>query len=222
MSASCIERLWGGYCFDLDGTLVDTAPDLHAALNHALAAHELPPVEESLARRFIGHGALVMIERAIDHHAQRRNDLQPLLDTFLDYYGKNICVHSRPYPTVEDTLRHLRSRGAKLAVVTNKRKFFADRLLDALEWAEYFDVVIGGDTAAAPKPAADPVLLASELLAVPMQELLFIGDSATDVGAARAARIPVVCVRDGYNEGTLAENLGADAVIDQFAELVPA
>lgn len=219
--ASCIERLWGGYCFDLDGTLVDTAPDLHAALNHALQLHSLPPVEESLARRFIGHGALAMIERAIEHHAQTRNDTQPLLDAFLTHYGDNICVHSRPYPTVEETLRQLRGRGAKLAVVTNKRKWFADQLLEALGWGDHFDVVVGGDSADRPKPAADPVFLASSLLEVPVQELLFIGDSATDVGAARAAGIPVVCVRDGYNEGTPAEHLGADAVIDRFAELVP-
>ena len=208
--------------FDLDGTLVDTAPDLHAALNHTLAAHGLPAVEESLARRFIGHGALVMIERAIEHLAQTRDDTQPLLEAFLAHYGDNICVHSRPYPTVEETLRALRGRGAKLAVVTNKRKWFADRLLEALGWADHFDAVVGGDSADRPKPAADPVHLTSSLLDVPMQELLFIGDSATDVGAARAAGIPVVCVRDGYNEGTPAEDLGADAVIDRFVELVPA
>ena len=221
MSAECLERLWGGYCFDLDGTLVDTAPDLHAALNHALHTHGHAPVGEDLARRFIGHGALVMIERAIEHNGDRCDNPEALLDTFLAYYDAHICIHSAPYPTVEETLQELRRRGARLAVVTNKRKHFADRLMGALGWSELFHTVIGGDTAARPKPAADPVLLAAEQLAVPMDDLLFIGDSRTDVGAARAAEVPVVCLRDGYNEGIPAEELGADAVIERFVELVP-
>ncbi len=217
----CLNRLWGGYFFDLDGTLVDTAPDLHQALNHALGTFGYADVEEDLARRFIGHGALVMIERAIEHQHATAQDTAPILDAFLDYYADHICVTSKPYETVESTLRTLKERGAKIAIVTNKRKHYADLLAEALGWTELFDCVVGGDTAAQPKPAADPVYFTCEQLKLSHEEILFVGDSATDVGAARAANVPVVVVRDGYNEGIGAQHLGADAVIDQFSELVP-
>ena len=219
--AQCLERLWGAYLFDLDGTLIDTAPDLHRALNHALDEFGFAHVEESLARRFIGHGALVMIERAISHQEAQHSDPAELLDVFLGYYAEHICDASVAYPEVADTLAELRSRGAKLAVVTNKRKHFADLLIEQMGWRHHFDTIVGGDTAAQPKPAADPVVLTSEEIGVPLSNILFIGDSATDVGAARAADVPVVVVRDGYNEGIPACELGADAVIDGFSELLP-
>ena len=112
--AHCLEHLWGAYLFDLDGTLIDTAPDLHRALNHALDEFGFAHVEESLARRFIGHGALVMIERAISHQEAQHSDPAELLDVFLGYYAEHICDASVAYPEVADTLAELRSRGARV------------------------------------------------------------------------------------------------------------
>ena len=217
-----LQRLWPGYGFDLDGTLIDTAPDLHRALNHALAQHGHQPVEEAHTRQFIGHGALVMIERALEHHEDASADLDALLDCFLDYYSRNIAAHSRPYPGVEAALEQLAGRGAALALITNKRKAFADQLVQEMGWAGRFEVVIGGDTAAQPKPAADPLLLACEQLELEPENFLYVGDSKTDAGAAKAAGCPLVLVADGYNEGLDPTSLGADAVIDHFMELVPA
>ncbi len=220
--SACLQRFWTAYFFDLDGTLVDTAPDLHKALTHALKTYHYPLVDESLTRQFIGHGAQVMIERAIEHHDGDATDVSDVLTAFLDYYGEHTCVESKPYPTVTETLTALKARGAKLAVVTNKRKRFADLIVEALGWSDIFDLVVGGDTAENPKPASDPIDLTCMRLAMSTREVLFIGDSKTDVGAARAAGVPVVCVRDGYNEGIDAEALGADCVIDRFSELIPA
>lgn len=209
-----------GYLFDLDGTLVDTAPDLQAALNHALTGGGFAPVSESLTRHWVGHGARMLIEQGLRHQQGDLQRIDGLFGDFLDYYAANVAVHSRPYPAVVDSLQALRARGAKLAVVTNKPFALTRLLLDALHLTGLFAVVVGGDTAPRPKPAADPALYACEALRLAAADALFVGDSETDVGCARAAGCPVVCVPDGYNHGVAAEALGADAVIESFRDLV--
>ncbi|MCB1685111.1 MAG: HAD-IA family hydrolase, partial [Pseudomonadales bacterium] len=125
-----------------------------------------------------------------------------------------------PYPGVVEALRAMRSRGARLAVITNKLAGLSVPLLTELGLDGFFQTIIGGDTAARPKPAADPALLACERLDLQPAQALFVGDSATDVNCARAAGCPVVVVRDGYSHGTPAAELGADAVIESFLDLV--
>lgn len=211
------------YLFDLDGTLIDTAPDINAALNHTLKINDLPLVDEALTRHWIGHGARVLIEQALAHSPARStspDDADDMLETFLDYYRKNLATLSAPYPEVLATLTALRARGAKLAVVTNKMAALTDPLIDEIGMADYFDLVISGDTAANPKPAPDPVLLSLEQLQVDKAQALFVGDSQTDVLAAQAAGTAVVCVREGYNHGQDISALDADGVIDTFAELI--
>lgn len=219
-----------GYFFDLDGTLVDTAPDIGAALNHTLQKHGYPEVDEALTRHWIGHGARVLIEHALQAEARRRGapadreipraDIEPLLAVFLDYYRAHLSERGAPYPGVVETLRTLQARGARLAVVTNKLAALSVPLLTELRLDGYFQTIIGGDTAARPKPAADPALLACARLDLKPPQALFVGDSATDVGCARAAGCPVVVVRDGYSHGSPAAELGADAVIESFLDLV--
>ena len=142
------------YLFDLDGTLIDTAPDLSNALNHALAAAGIAPVTEALTRHWVGHGVRAMLGAAFEHH-----DLEPEEDRFeefvavlLTHYERHIADCSRPYPTVVETLKALGER-APLAVVTNKPFRFTELLLEALDLTHHFATVIGGDTATKPKPA---------------------------------------------------------------------
>lgn len=213
-------KSYPGYLFDLDGTLVDTAPDINAGLNVALVEHGYQPVNEALTRHWIGHGAKVLVEQAFDHQDTRDDESEPVLKAFLDYYASHVADLSRPYPGVLDALSSLRTRGARLAVVTNKMTMFSIAILNALGMAQHFDAVVCGDTTASPKPAADPALHACKALGIAPGDALFVGDSETDVLCARAAGCPIVCVRDGYNHGIPAERLGADAVIESFSDLV--
>lgn len=219
-----------GYFFDLDGTLVDTAPDIGAALNHTLKRHGYAEVDEALTRHWIGHGARVLIEHALKAEALRKGasadrkipstDIEPLLAVFLDYYRAHLTERGAPFPGVVEALRAMQARGARMAVVTNKLAGLSVPLLTELRLDGFFQTIIGGDTAARPKPAADPALLACERLDLRPAEALFVGDSAADVSCARAAGCPVVVVRDGYSHGTPAAELGADAVIESFLDLV--
>lgn len=210
------------YLFDLDGTLIDTAPDIDAALNRALADAGLGPVHEGLTRHWVGHGAAVLVQQAL-RHVQGPEEAQALVQAgFIDHYRAHIADRSAPYPGVVESLQALREQGARLAVVTNKRTELTLPLLEALGLSALFDAIVCGDTAQRPKPAADPALVACERLGVAPADSLFVGDSETDVACARAAGCPVVVVRDGYNHGVPAHRLGADAVIASFRELVAA
>ena len=211
---------YSAYLFDLDGTLVDTAPDINVALNYVLEQAGMPMVDESLTRHWIGHGARILVEQALMHQNAAAADLDAMHQAFLDRYQLHVADHSQPYPGVRETLRVLQARGAKLAVVTNKRTQFTLPLLEALDLAAAFEAVVCGDTAAVPKPAADPALHACNLLAITPGDALCVGDSTTDVDCARAAGCPVVCVRDGYNHGVPADELGADVVIESLLDLV--
>lgn len=213
-------RAYAGYLFDLDGTLIDTAPDINAALNHALTSHGASEVDEALTRHWVGHGSRALVTEAIATQNLANDLLEPLVSAFLEYYEAHISEFSTPYPDVVESLDGLKSRGAQLAVVTNKLTRLSEPLLDALDLSRWFDLIVCGDTTAMPKPAADPALHACDVLGVPASEVLFVGDSDTDVNCARAAGCPVVVVRDGYNHGIPAAELGADAVIESFLDLV--
>ncbi len=209
-----------GYLFDLDGTLVDTAPDLTVALNHALSEFGHGPVQLARARDWVGQGAAVALQRALAHQNASTDAAEAMLASFLECYRNNIAELSAPYPSVENTLQALLARGAKLAVVTNKRAELADELLHEIGMAGYFAAVVGGDTAARPKPAAEPALAACASLELRPQDTLFVGDSLADVGCARAAGCAVVCVAYGYRQGVAAADLAADAVIESFSDLL--
>ncbi len=212
-------RQYPAYLFDLDGTLVDSAPDINAALNHSLSQQGLPSVELALTRDFVGMGSRALIVRALQHHGISDPDPEPLLQNFLSYYAEHIAVFSTPLPDTQQTLTRLRKRGARLAVVTNKYTDLTHSVLKQLDLIEQFDTIVCSETTANPKPAADPALFACAALGVAPNEALFVGDAAPDVGCARAAGCPVVVLRDGYNNGIPATQLGADAVISTIAEL---
>ena len=213
-------KRYPGYLFDLDGTLVDTAPDLNAALNHSLASHGYPTVDEALTRHWVGHGARALVEQAMAQHQIAADLAERLVAVFIEHYEQHIAVHSLPYPGVVDALDHLQRGGARLAVVTNKMTRLTIPLIRALDLHGFFETIVCGDTTDTPKPAAEPALHACRILDVAAADALFVGDSTTDVDCARAAGCPIVVVRDGYNHGVPAEELGADGIIESFTDLV--
>ena len=214
---------YDAYLFDLDGTLVDTAPDIMKGLNYALAQAGFDPVGESLTRHWVGHGARVLIERALEHYGEAAIDetaMAVMVQDFIDHYAEHIADDSLPYPGVVETLERLNADGKRLGVVTNKAIRLSRLLLSTLDLKRFFGIVVGGDTMQVSKPAAEPALYAINELNVTPERTLFVGDAATDVGCARAAGCPVVCFRDGYNQGIDPETLGADRVIDSLRDLV--
>ncbi|MDB5723563.1 MAG: family hydrolase [Novosphingobium sp.] len=207
--------------FDLDGTLLDTLDDLGAAVNHALALADRSPVPVAEVRHLIGGGAKQMLRRALDLTGGIDDaKFAPLYAELLDFYTANIAVHTRPYPGCEAMLSELAERGTKLAVVTNKVEALAYKVLDELCLTSRFATVIGGDTLGPgrAKPARDSI---DEMVArLGGGRAAFVGDTTYDIGAARAAGVPCVAVTFGFHDRPPLE-LGADAVIDHFAELIP-
>lgn len=207
--------------FDLDGTLLDTHEDLGAAVNHALALTGRPPVPVAEVRHLIGGGARKMLERALDLTGGiDEAAFDPLYRALLDFYTQNIAVHTRLYPGGEAMLDGLAARGVKLAVVTNKVESLARKLVDELGLTARFAAIIGGDTLGPgrAKPARDMI---DEMIArLGGGRAAFVGDTTYDIRAARAAGVPCVAVSFGFHDKPPPE-LGADAVIDHFAELIP-
>jgi len=183
--------------FDLDGTLFDTAADLAASMNHVLARHGRAAVPPGRVRHLVGHGARAMLD-----HGFRENGGAPSagLDDhvaqFLDYYLDHIADQSRPFPGALAALDALEADGAAIAICTNKREAWARALVDALGLAARFPTIIGADTVGAAKPDARPVLAA--LARTGAKKGVFVGDSDTDIRAARAAGMPSIIALFGY------------------------
>lgn len=206
--------------FDLDGTLVDTAPDLIGALNACLADEGLPPLPLDSARHLVGRGARYLLERGFADAGRTPDPARlPRLETRLvDLYRARIAEKSRPFPGCVDALEALAADGARLAVCTNKRTSLATPLLDALDLGRRFHTVVGGDLAPQGKP--DPALLrlAVERAGGRLDRAVMVGDAATDTGAAKAAGVPCIVVDWGYTETPPAE-LGGEALVSTFAAL---
>src|ERR1700685_292857 len=204
--------------FDLDGTLIDTAPDLIDTLNFILAQEGLPAVPYATARNMIGAGAKVLIERALAAEGRAANEIDRLYKSFIVHYAAHIADRSRPFPKVEVTLEGLAAAGHRLAVCTNKLEWLSVRLLETLKLAQHFAAVCGQDTFGVQKP--DPEVFRRTVLRAggePTRSLM-VGDSGTDIRTARAARVPVVAVDFGYTEVPI-ETLDPDRIISSFAEL---
>ena len=206
--------------FDLDGTLVDTAPDLTSALNLVLAGEGLPAVADDDARRMIGGGSRRMIERALI--AQGRNvpsaEVDRIFGMFIDHYGAHIADRSRPFPHLESVLQRLGGEGFRLAVCTNKLEWLSVRLLDTLNLSRYFAAICGHDTFGIQKPDPQMLRLTIRRAGGQVQRAIMIGDSLTDVRTARAANVPVIAVGFGYSE-VMPQALNADRLISSFSEL---
>lgn len=208
--------------FDLDGTLLDTAWDLGVALNHALESigRATIPLEE--VRGLIGGGTGQMLLGGLARTGGLDGvDIAALTDRLVAFYADNIAHHTRLYPGGEAMLAELESRGVMIAVATNKREALARRLFDELGLSPRLATVIGGDTLGLDRAKPRPDMLLEMLARTGATRAAFVGDTTYDIGAARAARLPVVAVSFGFNDLPPNE-LGADAVIDHFDALIPA
>ncbi|GGB36003.1 phosphoglycolate phosphatase, bacterial [Sphingomonas metalli] len=207
--------------FDMDGTLLDTSADLAAAVNHALSQAGRPALDVAEVRPMIGGGARHMLAQGLD----RTGGCDPaMLDrlhrVLLDYYEAHMVVHTAPYPQAVEALDSLAARGVRLAVVTNKLEAYATRVLAALGLTDRFVTVIGGDTLGPGNGKPSPRPIQEMIARAGAHRAAFVGDSIYDVRAAQAAGVPVVGCSFGFLDRPVAD-LGADAVIDGFAELVP-
>jgi phosphoglycolate phosphatase len=206
--------------FDLDGTLVDSAPDLVATLNVIFARNGLPPVSYDAARNMVGGGARAMIGRGLAAEDRKLDpaEVDRLVADFIDYYAAHIADHSRPFPGLDAALDALAAEGFRFAVCTNKLEWLSLRLLDAFDLSNRFAAICGADTFGLRKP--DPELLRLTLARAggSQERAVMVGDSLNDIASARAAGIPVVAVDYGYTETPVGE-LGPDRVISTLGEL---
>lgn len=203
--------------FDLDGTLVDTAQDIVAAVDVLLAEYGRAPIGFEAGRRLIGDGARVLVQRAFAASGSSAPDVDAATARWFEIYGASLSRFSKPYPHVEPTLAALRARGRKLGVCTNKADALAVRLLETLGLAGHFEAIVGSNVPHR-KPDARHLLATAERIGVAPRDCLIVGDSPNDAAAAKAARMKLVMVDWGYSSIAPAA-LGGDALIGDFAEL---
>lgn len=215
--------------FDLDGTLVDTLPDLHASANRMLRDLGLAPVDAETVRAYIGRGIDRLVRRLLagepdsDTHG---NSVEPdsiVLGEagaiFRKHYRQLLTNESRLFPETEESLRRMRQMGLKLACVTNKTDAFTRPLLDGLGVLHLFDEVISGDTLERKKPDPMPLTYCARQFGITPDRLLMVGDSQTDTLCARAAGCPVICVPFGYRSGMELHELDCDAIVPAVSDL---
>jgi phosphoglycolate phosphatase len=209
--------------FDLDGTLVETAPDLIAATNHVLASAHLAPVAPELIRPAISFGAAAMIAAGFKHHGRQlsADETRAYFEQFIAYYTANIAATSHAYPGLETSLDTLTARGARLAVCTNKQAALSEQLLGDLRLRSRFAALAGRDTFPVCKPHPDHLFGAIRMAGGDPKRAIMVGDSKTDIDTAKAAGIPVVAVTFGYTDVHV-RDLAPDAIIEHYDELVPA
>lgn len=206
--------------FDLDGTLVDTAPDLLRALNETLDLEAIPHAPAGALRQLVGQGARALIARGAGLHGVRFSEqrLDELTEAFIRFYRADIARHSRPFPGVEDALSQLAGAGAKLAVCTNKRTDLSVALLTALRMERWFSAIVGADAVPHQKPHPDHFREAVARAGGQGGRAIMIGDSSADIGAARAAGAPAVLVSFGYSDVAY-DQLAADLILTRYADL---
>jgi len=211
--------------FDLDGTLIDSAPDLALAINHMLTTLGKETFSDDLIRSWVGNGAQVIVKRGLSGKADFDTDIDPALfekalDIFLTFYAKNLCVDTVTYPNVRSTLKILKAQGYRLVIVTNKPFDFIQPILEGLGLTGLFELLLGGDSLPERKPSALPLLHVCEKLSVTPEQCVMVGDSKNDILAANAAQMQSIGLTYGYNYGEdIAEHL-PDAVFSDFADII--
>ena len=206
--------------FDLDGTLVDTAPDLVGSLNAILAEESLPALPFDEVRLMVGRGARALLERgfAAAGAPLDAEHAPPLVQRFIDLYLTRIADESAPFPGVVETLADLKAAGSRLVVCTNKLTHLSVALLDATGLTPFFDAVVGADSAPAAKPDGRHVAAAVAAVSGDVARAVMVGDSINDALGARNAGVPSVLVSFGYTEDPV-ETLGGDLVVHSFLDV---
>lgn len=209
--------------FDLDGTLVDTADDLIAALNHVLTREGAAPVAPGAARSMVGHGARMLISRGLasQDRSVSPERLEDLFQAFLAFYNEHIAVHSKIFPGVPEALDALAAQGFALGVCTNKYEAASRRLLGLMGLADRFRIICGQDTFAFCKPDPRTLLATIQAAAGDAKTSIMVGDSRTDIDTAKAAGVPVIAVDFGYTDQHVSA-FGPDMVISHYNEIVGA
>ncbi len=220
---SAVARFEGrAIVFDLDGTLVHSGPDLALATNKMLKQLGMAPYPEQKIFSWLGTGAKALVKHAID--GGKNGSAETALvrrgyELFCQFYLDGLCVHSALYPDVEMVLGELRQSGFRLGCVTNKPQSFTEPLLTALGLDHYFELVVSGDSLPKKKPDPMPLVYMCRQFDAMHDAVIMVGDSPSDIRAARAAKMPVICVSYGYNQGIDLTKAGPDAIIDSFKEL---
>jgi len=206
--------------FDLDGTFADTAPDLAAALNHTRATRNLPPLHLDAIRPQASHGSRGLLKTGFDIEPDAP-DYDALRDIFLDYYARNICMHTRLFAGMAELVAALEQRGIKWGIVTNKPHRYTVPLMQALGYAERVACLISGDTCTHAKPHPEPLLKACELIGIAPEQCLYLGDDLRDMQAANAASIRGIIANYGYiSDDAQLDSWGAHGIIDTPKELL--
>ncbi len=203
--------------FDLDGTLVDSAPDLMRATNHVLAGLGRRPISLDEVRAFVGHGARALLTRGLKATGglPENYDVEPDYRRFVDFYSRNIAEHSVVFPGLVGLLERLRREGFALGVCTNKLEGLSNQLLKALDLAQFFGAVVGPDTLGIAKPDPRPFRETLSRLGLADPQALMVGDSETDIQTARNAGVPVIAVPFGYTPRPVAD-FGPDLMVHHY------
>jgi phosphoglycolate phosphatase len=211
--------------FDLDGTLIDSAPDLALAINHMLTSIGREEISPAIIRSWVGNGASILVQRGLSGQTDIDENLDPellekSLAIFLDFYAKNLCVDTVTYPHVRASLKILKAKGYQLAIVTNKPYDFIQPILDGLELNGLFELLVGGDTLEKRKPDPLPLHYTCEKLGVTVEQCVMVGDSKNDVLAANAANMQSIGLSYGYNYGEDINEHNPDISFDDFADII--
>ncbi len=211
--------------FDLDGTLIDSVPDLAVALNQMLEEIGRTPFSEDEIRYWVGNGAQTLVKRGLSGSVDVDDNIdealfQEALDRFLKAYKEHLCEDTRTYDKVLETLEALAKRGYRMAIVTNKPHGFVPPLLEGLGMKAYFELIIGGDSLSKKKPDPMPLEHACKSLGLGVDECVMIGDSKNDLLAAKAAKMHSIGVSYGYNYGEEISVYEPDYVVNDFGEIL--
>ena len=212
--------------FDLDGTLIDSVPDLALAVNEMLAALGKETFDESVIRYWVGNGAQTLVKRAllgkrdVDNAAVKTALFEKALDIFLQAYRSHLCDATRPYPHVPETIKELSQRGCRLAIITNKPEPFIVPILEGLGLKHYFEAWLGGDSLPTKKPDPQPLLHMCETFNITVEDAVMVGDSKNDILAANACGMASVGVTYGYNYGEDIAVHQPTVVIEKFEALL--
>ena len=204
--------------FDLDGTLIDSVPDIAAALNRATEKHGIQPFTTDEVREMVGGGVPQLVQRALVARGLPIDGLKPLVQDFIGFYSADLTTRTKVYDGARELLDRLRGEGRALGICTNKHHGLTFAILDKLDLAQYFGSIVGERDGHKRKPDAAPLLEVVSALGASPETALMVGDSETDIACARNAKIPVVAVTFGYAR-VAPEALGADALISSLAEL---
>ena len=210
--------------FDLDGTLIDSSPDLALAINHMLNSIGKDTFSLDEIHHWVGNGAQTLVKRALSGSVEisvniEQKEFEHALNIFLKFYAQNLAIETETYPHVLSTLAKLKAQGYKLVIVTNKPFDFVEPILKELKLKKYFEFHLGGDSLNEKKPNPAPLLYVADKLNVSVEQCIMIGDSKNDILAAQACNMQSIGLTYGYNYGEHISTYNPDVYTSDFSEI---